>query len=226
MKNILIFLLVVASAPILQAKEIRYEISTQTPVSRMIQFSIPYTMGVHEGSAEALHGGAVTDENDNVIGARFQVPIDSIRTGNKERDCHLREALGINYSQSRFPKEHVCDSKNELPLSGPDSVQYPEIVVDFQGMSLPSEPFTIGTPKQFEVKVKIAIHGVEKIQLWPVMITKIVDSNGVQGFHLMSQFTESLKDFGIQVKPFALGPIKIGVKDQVTVRVALDLVQR
>jgi polyisoprenoid-binding protein YceI len=207
------------------ASEIHYAVTRDVPVSSMIRFSIPYSMGVHQGAANAVRSQVVTDENDRVLSARFSVPIDSMVTGNSQRDCHLREALGIDYSHSVFPKEHVCDSRNQMPTSGPDSVQYSDINVEFEEMSLPSEPLTLGVPQVLNVKVRFNIHGIEKVRMVPVSVTKTVGANQVPGFRIVAQFDESLKDYGVQVKPFSLGFFKISVKDTVTVQVALNLVR-
>lgn len=218
----LLFSMALIAGFVVRAEMIQYEIlDAGKHASSMIQFSIAYTFGTHKGSANLVLGDVSTDENDNVIKAHFQVPIESITTGNPTRDCHTREALGINYTQSQFPKEHVCNSRNEIPATGPDSIQYPDITVEFLEMSLPSEPFTLGIPQVSQVKVKMSIHGVERIQIWPVTIIKTINSDRVPGFRLMSHFDESLKDFGVQVKSF----MGIGVKDTVKVQIALDLVR-
>lgn len=222
MKKTLILLFVLAATSKLRAHEIHYEVSDQTAAAPMLRFSIPYTLGTHDGAVHSLSGFAQVTENDQVVSARFEVPIDSMKTGHDLRDCHMREALGIEYSDSRFPREHVCDGNNQIPQSGPDSIQYPVITVEFVGMTLPSEPFVIGSPQNFKVKGKIKIHGIVQEQVWPVLITKTVNANGIQGFRLVTRFPISLRSFNIKVKPF----MGIGVKDTATVSADIALVRK
>lgn len=225
MKKLILFMMTMMASQMALAGEIRYELSKEVSASKSMRFFIPYSAGTHEGYAKVIQGAVITDENDNVLSARFQIPIQSMRTGNETRDCHMVEALGLNYELSIFPEEHICDSNgNELPASGPDSVQYPNITVDFQEMALPSEGLVIGTPTRADVRMKFQMHGVERDQIVPVMITKSVGQDGRVGFRVISEFKQSLKNYGVIVRPVRVMGFSFGVKDTVTIQVDLSLV--
>lgn len=198
-----------------------YAIDQSQPVSGMIKFSIPYTFGTHHGIARSVEGFVQTDASERVLRSQFKLPIQSLTTGNKTRDCHMLEALGLDYSQSLFPQEHVCDSNDQLPATGRDSIQYPDILVEFVDFVVPPEsPIRIGAPSSTMAKLKLTIHGIERTQEWPVMVTKKIAANGTEGFQVTSRMMQSLKDFNVIVKGF--GPIN--VKDQVTIQLDLHLV--
>ncbi len=224
MKKQLLFIFASLFIGNLQAEEIHYQISTERFVKEMLTFSIPYSFGTHDGIVSEIQGGIITNEADQVLRAYFQVPIKALTTGNSTRDCHMREALGIDYSQSRFPKEHICTNDNSLPETGPDSVQYPNIRLDFLNMSLAQDPFSIGIPQISDVTVNMTIHGLSKIfKFEKITITKIFNNNGAQGFRIYAKLNLSLKDFNVQVKPLKIGPVSVNVKDRVSVNVAIDV---
>lgn len=226
MKTAAIFLLTSMLTCGLYAAETHYGISPERPAKDMLSFSIPYTFGTHEGTIGALQAEVVTNEDDQVLRATFQVPINSMKTGNAERDCHMIEALGIDYTQSRFPKEHICTNDNTLPESGPDSVQYPDIKVEFINMTLPKDPFSIGIPQISDVSVNMSIHGTTKVfKFEKVTLTKTINGNGAPGFRILTKLSLSLKDFNIQVKAAKIGPISINVKDKVSINVNIDLMR-
>lgn len=192
-----------------------------------VRFSVPYSAGVHKGTASRVDGSVILDENDQLLKAHFEVPIGTLSTANATRDCHMREALGIDYTNSKFPNEHVCDSDNKTPSDGPDSIVYPLVILDFtQFEKAPATPFQEGIAAESVLKVVIQIHGLSKeIKALPVKIQKITTPEGVSTFRITAKMTVSLKDFAITVKPFTFGPIKIGVDDKVTVDLDLLISQ-
>jgi polyisoprenoid-binding protein YceI len=135
-----------------------------------------------------------------VTGA-LSVPIASLDTDNKERDCHLQEAMGINYEKSDFPKNHVCRKDDTLPTEGPNSVVYPHIKFEITKMKSPTvaEGFW-------------EMHGVRKPIEVQVQATIDKESVRVKGKH---EFR--LSDFGIQVKPAKIVFVTISVRDPATV---------
>lgn len=204
--------------------DIRYSAVSSTP---MVKFSIPWSFGIHEGSSRTLSGSVTTDDSDKVLNANFEIPISSMTTGNSTRDCHMREALGLNYEISTFPEEHVCNRKNQIPESGPDSIQYPVIAVELQDMTFPKDVFAIGIPQSVGARIKVSMHGVTKtIVIDKILVTKKILASGSVGFNVISTFQLSLKDFSVQVKPVNLGFKSVGVEDQVTVQLAIDLVRQ
>jgi polyisoprenoid-binding protein YceI len=227
MKCTLIFLMMLIGSQNVRAVEISYEVSKQRPATEMLKFSVPYTFGIHDGQARVLEGTVVTDEMDKVVQARFKVPIESMSTGNDQRDCHMRESMGIDYAHSQFPAEHICNDNNQLPPSGPDSVRFPYVLVEFQNMTLPKDAFTIGLPQITDVSIKMHIHGVQKIyNAEKVIITKILNPNGAAGFRIVTKLPVSLKDYGIQIKALKIGPVSVKVKDLVTVAVDIDVIKK
>lgn len=224
-KSILLALLILSTS-LSQASEIRYGIAADRAAAKMLKLSIPYTFGVHQGWTNVIHGVIMTDESDQVLKATFQVPIRSMSTGNSERDCHMRESLGIDYTNSQFPAQHVCTKDHLLPTSGPNSIVYPDVFVEFLNMTLPKDPFTLGLPQLTDVNVQMKIHGVSKtIFLNKVMVTKVAHPNGSSGFNILTKMTLSLKDFGVQIKALKLGPVSVTVKDTVTVDIDIDVVK-
>src|SRR5262245_5385660 len=97
-------------------------------------FSLGWTLGTHEGRASQVSGSlrARLDPLE-ILEGEFRVPIGAMSTGSVSRNCHMREALGIDYSRSRFPREHVCVN-DQVPASGPDSVVFPDIVIKPRGL--------------------------------------------------------------------------------------------
>lgn len=220
------FVLALSSATMLSqavfAEELTYQVQQKS--QNMVKFSIPYTFGIHDGTVRALRGIVHTTDQDEVLEARFQVAINDMSTGNSVRDCHMREALGIDYTQSRFPEEHVCDG-SKLPVVGPDSVKYPSILVEMVTMRS-TEPFVLGVPKAFAMSFNVKIHGVTRVyNSESVMITKMVDHNGSPYFKVATQLKLSLKHYNVKVKAAAVGPISINVKDEVSVAINATLVK-
>ncbi len=191
----------------------------KSDTSSGVRFSVPYVAGVHKGTASRVDGKLVLDENDQLLRAHFEVPIGTLSTSNATRDCHMREAMGIDYSNSKFPADHVCDSDNKTPNEGPDSIAYPLVILDFTSFEkAPQTPFQDGVINESLVKATIQIHGqTRELQALPVKIQKTTNSAGISSFRVISKMPISLKDFSITVKPFTFGPLKIGVDDKVTV---------
>lgn len=197
-------------------------------VSTGVTFKVPYTAGVHSGKASSIRSDVQINADGSLKKAVFAVPIAAMTTGNAVRDCHMREALGIDYQNSSFPKKHVCDSDNQLPASGPDAVVYPDVAFQFSGLSanaiaLPPQ-LEVGQIHKIEVQGRWLVHGKERA-MTTAGKTMVVSVERVAGdeslIRLKTDLTLSLKEFGVIVKPFKLGPIEIGVGD--AVRVQLDL---
>ena len=117
-----------------------YVVQSISPEGSNLLFEIGYTAGVHKGSASQVEGLVNFDANNQLTLANFTVPLSSLSTGNSTRDCHMREALGINYELSNFPKDHVCEAGDVLPSSGPNSVAYPTIEFEFSKLASSSLP--------------------------------------------------------------------------------------
>ncbi|MGB7217445.1 MAG: YceI family protein [Vicinamibacterales bacterium] len=163
-----------------------------------LAFSLGWTLGTHEGKASEVTGSVQARLEPLAIAqGEFRVPIAAMSTGSVSRDCHMREALGLDYARSRFPEEHVCVS-DQLPASGPDSVAFPDIVVRMRG----SGPGPTAL-------LELSLHGRTNRVSAPVRLQRIGSDVQVQ-----TEFELKLADFGITV----IMPPLMRVADHVTVR--------
>ncbi len=187
-----------------------------------ISFKIAYSAGVHDGVTSSMKALVTLSQKNSILKGEFSVPIDQLSTGNATRDCHMREAMGINYKDSKFPTDHVCDSDNKLPETGPDSVVFPDIRFSFSNIKKNTDelPAVLELGKTYTVSIqgKWSIHGQtvdlaadEGTESIPVKI-KLLDE-ATQEIQIIGNFQLSLKSFNIQVKPFKIAFISIGVAD-------------
>jgi polyisoprenoid-binding protein YceI len=187
-----------------------------------IQIAIGYTLGTHEGGASQVRGSAFVDfENAALSSAEFRVPISSMTTGNAKRDCHMRQALGLDYEMSGYPEGHVCDASNRLPESGVNSIQYPEVIFELTGLkAADGTPLTrvdAGTEAQVLAVGTWTIHGVKKEQFVALRVARAQGASS-PALRVRGVFDLLLKDFGVEV--ISWGGL-IYVKDRA--RVTLDL---
>ena len=221
----LILFIIAAQPHVAQARQF---VPTSQENSRTgIGFSIKYTMGTHNGLAEKLTGSASITDQDELRAAQFVVPIASMKTGNNQRDCHLREALGIEYVGSIFPKHHVCDDNNQLPATGANSLRHPNIVFNFQSYTKkPAVPLRVGELQTVLVSGTIQIHGVTRqISNLPVQLL-MNKSSGKTTIRLISKMVIVLSDFGIIVKPFKVFVASISVAKQASVSLDILLIEK
>ncbi|MBX9765875.1 MAG: YceI family protein [Bdellovibrionales bacterium] len=221
--------LLLASVPLFSQADQIYRV-VQDGAKTGVAFQVAYTAGVHSGVAWAADAEVVLNDAGQVVKANFKVPLSSMTTGNITRDCHMREALGINYSGSKFPAEHVCDSSNAMPQSGPDSVAFPEISFQFSSVKTPpNDPplngLEVGKAYNTLVSGTWSMHGVKKTfenaAAIPIQV-KLVDPT-TREIRLTGQLGLSLKEFNVVVKPFTLGPFKVTVSDVTKVSLNLRL---
>jgi polyisoprenoid-binding protein YceI len=158
-----------------------------------ITFHLGYSLGTHDGSAANLTGAleVVTSPSGDSprVSGELRVPIRSLKTGNPERDCHLLESLGLDYTKSLYPKEHVCSDKHELPTSGKDAIAFPEIVFKVDSVSRTDRESRI------LVRGEWTIHGVTRHDEFPLTMTSVDGGELLKGSYAIR-----LADFGIEVK--------------------------
>ncbi len=184
-----------------------------------IKYSIPYSLGISEGRVKKINGTVSLDLEHSSGTGEFHVPIDSIDTGSEERDCHLTEALGLNYRVSDFPKEHTCDSKNHAATTGKNAVVFSEIA--FKISSIKTHDVTVKEGiKTVTVYGTWTLHGVSRPDSFDLNITQLENAIRVQG-----QTIFSLKDYGIEVKSAHILFVTISVRDQAKVDFDLVLTQ-
>jgi len=184
---------------------------------------VVYSLGTHTQVARQIEGEVTLDPAtlDAVSGA-VVVPLAGIHGDGGTRDCHMREALGLDYAAGgRFPREHVCDGEDRLPPSGPESVAFPEVRLELLGARPMDDPALLeaGKPVRVELEVRWVLHGVGH----PAHeIARIVRDGA--GLHVRGRSTVVLADHGVVVKPTKVLFAEIKVGDAVTVTYDLKLV--
>jgi hypothetical protein len=184
---------------------------------------VVYSLGSHTQTAQEIRGELTLDTATLSGGSgSVVVPIAGIHGDGSTRDCHMREALGLDYGAGgRFPKEHVCDDRNRLPASGAESVAFPDIRLEILG-ARPLDDVGLlasGKPVRVELDVRWTVHGVAKQQK---ELTRVVQE--ANGLHARGRSTVVLADHGIVVKPTKVLFAEITVGNAVTVTYDLRLV--
>jgi len=183
---------------------------------------VVYSLGTHTQVAQDIRGEVTLDTASLAGGSgTVVVPIADIHGDGGTRDCHMREALGIDYAAGgRFPKEHVCDAQNKLPASGPDSVAFPAIRLEILGGRPLDDPGLLGTgkPVRVELDVRWTVHGVSTQQK---ELTRVVQEGN--GLHARGRSTVVLADHRVVVKATKVLFAEIKVGDAVTVTYDLRL---
>lgn len=196
-----------------------------------VEFKIPYKLGVHDGRSKSLIGEVVL-VNNQIKSAHFSVPISSLTTGNSTRDCHMREALGLDYTKSDFPKNHVCDN-NQTPETGDNSIVYPNIEFSFTSENQATNTILHlkdGIKEQIQIVGQLTMHGVSQplkalddTQGVVLTIEKMAGSDVV---HVTAKFGVNIEDYGVIVKAFKVGFIEISVGKKATVDLDLHLLRK
>lgn len=173
-------------------------------VKSSAEISVPYTFGAHHGRSNQVTGSVEMDpQTFKISSAKIIVPIESLDMGKKEMNCHLQEALGLNYNASEFPKQHVCDKDDHLPEHGENSIAYSNIVFEVEPASLVLDEFNT-------VYGTWMIHGVSKRGTVKVKISR--NEEDPFSYKITGEQDFLLKDFGIVVKPFGFVKVKNGAK--------------
>ena len=184
---------------------------------------VVYSLGTHTQTAREIHGEVTLDPTTlaSATGA-VVVPIAGLRGDGGTRDCHMREALGLDYAAGgRFPTEHVCDGQDRLPASGPESVAFPEIRLEILG-ARPLDDLGLleaGKPVRVELDVRWTLHGVTRPSR--ELVRALRDGPGLR---VRGRATVVLADHGVVVKPTKVLFAEIKIGDAVTVTFDLRLV--
>lgn len=182
-----------------------------------VSFSIGYTLGVHKGTVGSATGHVIASTEGEALiqSALVTASLESFTTGNDTRDCHMREAMGLNYAVSDFPGQHVC-SFNALPTSGPNAIAFPTVEFKLEAATtVGPNPSVESGAVQISAVGTWTLHGIAVQK--PILLTLTRLSNDSLRVVGATQF--SLAQHGIEVMPFA-GLIKVSD----TANVALDLV--
>jgi hypothetical protein len=182
-----------------------------------------YSLGSHTQVAQDIRGEVTLDPTTLAGGSGTVVaPIAGIHGDGGTRDCHMREALGIDYAAGgHFPAEHACDGQNRLPASGPESVAFPDIRLEILGARPLDAPAMLGSgkPVRVELDVRWTVHGVARQRK---ELTRVVREG--DGLHARGRSAIVLADHGIVVKATKVLFTEIKVGDAVTVTYDLRLV--
>ena len=121
-----------------------------------------------------------------------------LKSDDPARDCHMREALGLDYSRSRFPKDHVCDAQNRLPSQGNDAVAFPDIELRITSSKTLDDPRLLNQGQEIRIVASGTwmIHGVTRPA--SLQLTASDDLNGA--FRVRGRQAFVLSDFGVEVK--------------------------
>jgi polyisoprenoid-binding protein YceI len=185
------------------AQAATYVPAPSEPGKSGLTFAINYTAGVHEGITSIVEGALDLDPAKlEIQGGEIGFPISALDSGNEKRNCHILESLGLDYTHSVYPKDHVCAAENRLPPDGPNSVVFPRISFTFRAPA-----------KNGNVSGVFSLHGVEKELTVPVTVT--AEAGGK--IRVKSAFSIHLPDYGVIVKKF----IFVTVADDA--RIAVDL---
>ncbi|MBI2607154.1 MAG: YceI family protein [Deltaproteobacteria bacterium] len=171
-----------------------------------VTFSLGFTLGTHEGKASAARAEVAAELAPfSVRGGFIEVPIASLSSDDAKRDCHTREALGLDYAKSDFPGSHVCED-GKLPSEGKNAVAFPTIRFDIASVTAPD------AAGNAVARGKWTIHGVTRESTpIPITITPLLGKKAA--FRVHGSASLSLKEYGIAVKNFLL----ISVSDSVMV---------
>jgi polyisoprenoid-binding protein YceI len=198
-----------------RADAIRYRAVAGPPVPA-VTIEVPYTFGKHQQTVNAIRGELIID-SDSLTSAhgRLAVPIDGIVSDNPERDCHLREALGLDYGRSRFPKKHACDGAHRLPASGPDSVAFSDVTFEVERARVGGDVLRGGTGgTSVDVEGAWTIHGVTRPAR--LSLTLSPDASLPGALRVRGRTSFRLKDFGVVVKSTGVLFVKSNVGEVVT----------
>jgi polyisoprenoid-binding protein YceI len=177
---------------------------------------VPYSLGTHHEHVTEVDGRLRIDpERLGLESSRLIIPIASFRSDDAQRGCHLREALGLDYTRSHFPREHVCDDRNRLPASGPDAIAFPEIVLDLtRGRPVASDG---GQSGEVDAEGTLTVHGVSR----PIHLRLALSrpSPGSDLLRVRGRVPLRLSEFGVTVKSARVLFVSISVRDEVTIAV-------
>jgi polyisoprenoid-binding protein YceI len=174
---------------------------------------VPYSVGTHHEHVTAVDGTVRVDpETSRLERGRLVVPLSAFRSDDPERGCHLREALGLDYARSRYPRDHVCDDANHLPVAGPDAIAFPEVVVELtRGGPATGAP---GAASEVEVEGTLTVHGITH----PLKLRLATSRDAGTGLlRVRGRVPLRLSDHGVKVKSAGVLFVSISVRDEVTI---------
>lgn len=184
-----------------------------------ITVSLQYTFGTHEVRALRALGGVRFDPDaPGSMAGTFHVPIDDLKSDNAERDCHMREALGLDYTRSRYPKEHVC-AGDALP---PGMVAYPEILLEVRGAQAPAvATLAVGRETPVVLDAVWTVHGVRRPAKLALTVSREARTPGA--LRIRGAAPIRLSDFAVVVKSATIVFVTSSVDEVANVHFDLTL---
>jgi polyisoprenoid-binding protein YceI len=177
-----------------------------------VAIRVPYSVGTHDVAVQDMKGEVDVEAGGKATG-HFTIPLTSLDTGSSARDCHMREGLGLDYTKSKYPGEHICNSENLLDES---QIVYPSIEFDLENVSPPVERAKLTADgKDVHVLGKWSIHGVTKEFTFPATIS--FTGGDRKQILLDTTIPIRLKDFGIVIKKAFV----ISVADEISAHIHL-----
>ena len=185
-----------------------------------ITTTLSYSMGTHDNRVTRAEGEVRLDpEAAEGLTGELRVPIEAIVSGDNERDCHMREALGLDYARSKFPGEHVCQD-DKLPK---ESIAFADIRLTLRAARAPDvATLPAGKETPIEVEATWTIHGVTRPAR--LHLTASPDAGTPGAVRVRGMSLVPLKDFGVVVKSAKVLFATISVGPVVNVKFDLRLV--
>ncbi len=191
------------AAGIARAEPMVYHPTPAPEGSSSVHVTLPYTFGTHNLDARALQGEVRVDwRAAPVVTGRLTLPLASLRGGGDTLNCHMREAMGLDYSRSAFPREHVC-SDGKLPAAGNDAVAFPDITFEIQRIVVDPAHARSGEYDVWRASAvgRWTIHGVTRDDRIELRLTLPVNEAAhPRWVQVDGERKIRLADYGIQVK--------------------------
>jgi hypothetical protein len=192
---------------------------------RGLEIEVPYSLGTHRERATVVEGSLLLDPDTLALsGGALAFPLDWFHSDSVSRLCHLREAVGLDYARSRFPRSHVC-VEGQLPASGADSIAFPSVQLQLtEGRLRTAGPLPGSDEAQAVAAGTLTIHGVTRPVQLALSVSRDPSEPGalrIRGRHVLR-----LADFGIVVMSANLLFVRISVGESVTVAIDARLLPR
>ncbi len=191
------------AAAVAHAEPMIYRTAIAAEGSATVAVELPYTFGTHRFSARALQGEVRADwKQAPIVTGRLALPLASLHGGGDTLNCHMREAMGLDYARSSFPGKHVC-TDGQLPAAGNDAVAFPEIAFDIERVVVDSARVRSGEYALWRATAfgRWTIHGVTRAGTVDLRLT--IPANEIahpRWVRVEGVWKIRLADYGIKVK--------------------------
>lgn len=185
-----------------------------------LSFSLGYTFGTHEARATRASGEVVFDPGaPQDLSGVLRVRIDDLRSDSGTRDCHMREALGLDYARSPYPREHLCDG-DSLPAG---KISYPDVALEIHSAAAPPLAL-LRADRETPIGLRAVwtLHGVTRPA--DLQLTASRDAAAPDAVRIRGTARLRLADFGVVVKSARVLFVESSVDEVVTVHVDVVLV--